>query len=184
MTDPENSTPDKPNQEKPNPVARLTEAYSVMLERANEFIDAAEEQAKPAFEHAVERARETAEELGELSRDEAHRVAEFLKRDVRDAGRHLAESRHELADWFRFDVEQLESRLLDAFARAADRTSLELMELADRARHAQGYHSGEITGPGTLMCNDCGELLHFDKPRAIPSCPKCGGKLFRRADEG
>ena len=63
-------------------------------------------------------------DLGELSREEARLVADYLKRDVRDVGQHLAESRQELREWFRFDVEQVEARLWEAFAAAADRTGI------------------------------------------------------------
>ena len=47
-----------------------------------------------------------------------------------------------------------------------------------------GYHTGEITGPGTLVCDNCGEELHFHKPSRIPPCPKCKGTSFHRKREG
>jgi len=164
------------------PLDRLIEAYSVMLERANEFIDKAEEQAKPAFENAVERAQETAHELGELTREEARAVADYLKRDTNDMARHLAETRKELSEWFRFDVKQIESRMWEMFASAADKTSLELMRLASVAKKRVVYRTGEVTGPGTLMCDACGEEIHFDRPSAIPSCPRCQGEVFHRPE--
>lgn len=166
--------------EKPNPLDRLLDAYSVMLERANEFIDRAEEQAKPAFDNAVERAQQTAHELGELSREEARLVADYVKRDMRDVGQHLAESRQELREWFRFDVEQIEARLWEAFAAAADKTSLELLRLAGMARKHVTYRAGEITGPGTLVCDACGEQVHFDRPSEIPPCPRCHADIYHR----
>ena len=171
--------------EKPGPLERLAEAYSVMLERANEFIDRAEEQAKPAFENAVERAQETAHELGELTREEARLVADYLKRDMHDAAQHLAESRKELRDWFRFDVEQMETRMWEMFATAADRTSLELMRIAETAKGKvvhRAYRSEEVTGPGTLMCDACGEQVHFERPGVIPRCPRCQGRVFHRPE--
>jgi hypothetical protein len=166
--------------DKQGPLDRLLDAYSVMLERANEYIDKAEEQAKPAFERAVERAQETAHELGELSREEARLVADYLKRDLRDIGQQMADSRTELRSWLRFDVEQIESRLWEAFASIADRTSLELMRFAGEARKRVEYRAGEITGPGTLMCDACGEEVHFGAPAEIPPCPRCRGTLFHR----
>lgn len=159
---------------------RLLDAYSVMLERANEFIDKAEEQAKPAFERAVEHAQETAHELGELSREEARLVADYLKRDLRDIGEHMAESRSELRSWFRFDVEQIESRIWEALAGIADRTSLELIRFAGAARRQVEYSAGEITGPGTLVCDACGEEIHFDAPAVILPCVRCKGTTFHR----
>lgn len=168
--------------DKPNPLDRLLEAYAVMLERANEVIDKAEEQARPAFENAVERAQQTAHELGELTREEARLIADYVKRDVRDVGQHLAASRQELSEWFRFDVQQVESRLWEAFAAAADRTSLEWMRLAGMARKRVTYRAGEITGPGTLSCDACGEVVNFDRPSEIPPCPRCRADVFHRPE--
>jgi hypothetical protein len=169
-------------EQKPSPVDRLLEAYSVMLERANELIDKAGEQARPAFENAVERAQETAHELGELTREEARLVADYLKRDVNDVGHFLAESRKEMRDWLRFDVEQVESRLWEAFSSAADKTSLELLRLAGMARRKVTYRAGEITGPGTLQCDACGDEVKFDRPGEIPPCPRCHGDLYHRPE--
>lgn len=44
----------------------------------------------------------------------------------------------------------------------------------------QTYHTGELTGPGVLLCNQCGERLHFTRAGRIPPCPKCGGSEFHR----
>jgi len=164
-----------------NPLDRLTEAYSVMLERANEVIEQAESQARPAFEQAVERAQETARELGELSREEARLVGDYLRRDMRDLGQHMADTGKDLRDWFQFDVQQIERRMWDSLSTVADRTALELMRFSAAAgRRSEQYLSGEITGPGTLVCDACGSVQHFDRPTAIPDCPRCGAGSFHR----
>lgn len=167
--------------DKPNPLDRLTEAYSVMLERVNEAIERAENQARPAFEHAIERAQETAQELGELSREEARLVGDYLRRDLHELGEHLSESGKDLSAWFRFDVEQIERRMWENLSTLADRTALELMRFsAATGRRSPTYASGEITGPGSLICDACGEMLDFDRPTPIPRCPRCGGERFHR----
>jgi len=43
------------------------------------------------------------------------------------------------------------------------------------------YLTGEITGPGTLVCEQCGEHLTFKTTSVIPKCPKCGGETFHRS---
>ena len=121
-----------------------------------------------------------AESEGELTKDEARKVGEYLKRDMHDVSQQMADSRKEFADWFRFDIQQIESRLWDAFSQAADKTSLELMKFAGYARDRVSYKTGEIVGLGTLACDSCGEEQNFDKPGEIPKCPKCGGDSFHR----
>ena len=121
-------------------------------------------------------------ELGELTREEAERVAGYLERDLRDAAGFIAETGQQLRDWLRVDLERMGQGALDLFAQVADQTSLQLRNLAERARRAEVYHTGEVAGPGTLVCVQCGKELHFDRPGRIPPCPRCHGTEFRRPD--
>lgn len=159
---------------------KLVKAYNQMMERARNAFEEAETKALPNIRQSVDKARQTAVELEELTHDEAEKVAYYLKRDVQDAGRHLAESSHELADWLRFDIDRIEDRLLEIFSRVADRTRVEWAELRDELEKDPPYHSGEVTGPGSLYCSACNEALHFHHTARIPECPHCGNGNFRR----
>ena len=70
---------------------------------------------------------------------------------------------------------------MEMFAGVADQTSLAFRDLAERARQASLYHSEEITGPGSLTCTRCGEVMHFSHVSRIPPCPGCHGTEFSRA---
>lgn len=159
---------------------KLVQAYNRMMERARSAFEDAESKALPTLRHSVEKARETAVELEELTHDEAEKVAYYLKRDMQDAGRHLAETGHELADWLRFDIDRVEDRLLEVFARVADRTRLEWTALQETLERDPPYHAGEVTGPGTLYCGACNEAVHFHHISRIPPCPQCGNETYRR----
>lgn len=134
----------------------------------------------PGVKTGIEKARRTAVELGELSHDEAEKIAAWLKRDVQDAGRHLAEDSHEIGDWLRFDIDQIEDRLLDMFTAVADRTRLDILELQHDLQQDPPYLSGEITGPGSLHCTQCNHSISFNHTARIPPCPNCGNESFRR----
>ncbi|MGW8311292.1 MAG: zinc ribbon-containing protein [Thiogranum sp.] len=159
---------------------KLVHAYHRMMERVRHSIETTESKALPSIRHSVEKARDTAVELEELTHDEAEKVAYYLKRDVQDAGRHMSESSHELADWLRFDIERIEDQLLNLFARVADRTSLEWLDLQEELEKDPPYQAGEVTGPGTLYCTACNEPVHFHQIARIPECPACGNSSFRR----
>lgn len=161
-------------------VDKLVQAYHRMIERVRQGAEDAESRALPTIRHSIEKARDTAVELEELTHDEAEKVAYYLKRDVQDAGKHLAETRHELADWLRFDISLIEDQLLDVFSRVADRTRLEWLELQEELDKDPPYHSGEVTGPGSLYCAACNEAVHFHHVARIPECPACGNTTFRR----
>jgi len=164
-------------------LGHLVAAYEKMLERVHQALEHAEQDTIPTLKRSIEQAREKAVELGELTREEADRVATYVERDMKDAAGFLGETQQELSDWLKFDLRLIESRLLDMFANVADRTRVELSALAEQARQASFYHTGEVTGPGTLICRWCGKPMHFHKAGHIPPCPKCHSIEFRRTED-
>jgi rubrerythrin len=159
---------------------RWKNAYDDMMMRVRTAIEEAEESTLPVLQRMIHTARDTAVELGELTRDEAEKVAYYVQRDLEDAGQHLAETGHELGDWLRFDVELIEDRLLDALSLAADHTRLEMLKFEQELQTGPTWNSGEIAGPGTLVCDSCGDALHFHSTGEIPPCPNCGHTVYHR----
>ncbi len=169
-----------PETQKPDATDRLVDAYERMLKQTHEAIGEAEKETVPRMRELMNQARDQMVELGELSREEAAKVAGYLERDVRDAATYIADTGESLREWWRFDLKLMEERMLDAFTSVADQTSVQLREWAEQARQAPAYRTGDVTGPGTLVCEACGEGLTFVKAGRIPTCPKCGGTGFKR----
>ncbi|HED40575.1 MAG TPA: hypothetical protein ENJ13_09130 [Chromatiales bacterium] len=161
---------------------KLVHAYNTMMERVKQAIDEAGGEAGPKVSELVARAEKKAVELGELTAEEAIKIGDYLKRDLDAAADYLAsEETQELIDWLKFDIELIEERILEAFLSVADQTKVELLALEERAAHADEYHTGEITGPGTLVCVACDEHIHFHRTGHIPPCPKCHATVYRRS---
>ena len=160
-----------------NLIEAMGEAYELLLEDAIEEAHKIEEKTGPALHRAIDKAQIKTSKLEELTKEEAEKLSGYLKRDLVDAARYIKESGKDFKTWFGFDVGLIKDRLRELFTQAADQTTVELMELKEQASE---YHTGEITGPGTLCCNECGELLHFHKPGHIPPCPKCHSTVFKR----
>ena len=166
----------------------LAQAYNRMMERVKlrlEELEQAEQEALPQLRASIEHAAEKAVELGELTREEARLIGGYLKRDLEDAGQYLTTTGRDLRAWLRFDVELLEDRMLDFFQRGVDQSRLEFLNFAEAEAGAElvEYRSGEITGPGALQCEACGEPMIFHAPAAIAPCPACGGMIFVRISE-
>jgi len=168
---------DQPQHE--NAKDRLAHAYDRMLERVRHSLDTAEQKLAPTLEHALEAAREKAVELGEISREEAEKVGDYVRRDLHDMADYLNESSKDYQNWFRMDLQLIEARIMDLLGSIADRTRVEIAEIAARAA-VRERHTGEITGPGVLACTECGEELHFKSSGHIPPCPKCTSTTFLR----
>ncbi|MDM8569263.1 zinc ribbon-containing protein [Thiotrichales bacterium HSG1] len=151
----------------------LVPAYRKMLSRA----EAAD---KKTLHKRIEMAVETAIELEELSREEAENIGDYLLRDLQDAAKFIVSTEQALVDWISFDLELIEERLLEMFSVMVDHSRLELDNLAERAHQAMEWHTGEITGLGTLYCANCSKPISFKKPNYIPACPNCESTLFKR----
>jgi len=159
---------------------KLVAAYDKMMTRINSIVTSAEQQALPTLQNNINKAKQQAIELKEISKDEAEKIATYLQRDIHHAAEYLEQSGETFATWFRFDIELIEARLLETFSNVADKTRLELAQLAEQANHAQQYHTGEIAGIGTLTCKQCDTEMHFKKTNRIPPCPKCHKTEFIR----
>lgn len=172
------------NKDERDPIERMVNAYEHMLESVDGFLERAEKSALPTIRHGLEVAREKAVEMNELTREEAEKVAGYVERDIKDAAQFLVQTGDEFRDWLKFDVQLIEGRLMEMFSNVADRTRIELDRFADLARESSLYRTGEVTGPGTLVCIQCAKELHFHKAGHIPPCSKCRGTRYKReADE-
>jgi len=159
----------------------LIHGYNRMMERVKAVFEKVGHETPPRLRQAIEYAKEKAVELEELTLEEAEKIGNYLRRDIEDAAEYLAgEDAQELKAWFRFDVARIEDQLLELFLSVADRARLDMLDLEEQLEEASEYHTGEITGPGTLTCINCGATRHFHKTSHIPPCPKCHESVFMR----
>ncbi len=176
MTDPDTKHPGE------TPVDKMVEAYEELLKRTRDTLEGASQGTVPHVRELLDKARDNMVELGELTREEANKVTDYLRRDVEDAATYIAETGQDIRDWWRFDLELIEQRMMDMFTQVADQTSLQLAQWAETARQLTLYQAGEVTGPGTLVCDRCGAKTHFVKAGRIPLCADCAGHTFKRQE--
>ncbi|MCF7987832.1 MAG: zinc ribbon-containing protein [Methylovulum sp.] len=156
---------------------KLINAYSDLMAHIYEAMD----DTLHSFADALDIAKEKASKVSDLSNEDIEKVSKFIKRDVEHAAHGLTEQadKQSLAEWFKFDIELIENFTLDAFLSIADKTRVELAKLQQLAKK-HTYHSGEITSPGTFICDACGKEIAFKTPSEIPHCPACHADTFIR----
>lgn len=160
---------------------KLVHAYNRMMERVKETLGTAAGETGPKLRQAIDKAQDKAVELGELSREEAEKVGDYLRRDLSDAADFLAgQKESEFGEWLRFDIDLIEAEMLDLFLSVADQAKLDMLNFEESLAENEEYHAGQVTGPGTLICEGCGEHVQFHQAGVIPPCPKCGGKVYQR----
>ncbi|GMR06803.1 MAG: zinc ribbon-containing protein [Gammaproteobacteria bacterium] len=163
-----------------DPLDTMGDAYETMLKRSTTEFRKLEKKTGPALHSLIDSAKEKAIELEELTEEEAANLAEYLKRDLSDAAIYTSEQGKELKDWLGFEDSLLAVELLDMFLQAADPTTVEMNEFNLELMANAIYKTGEVTGPGALVCDGCGEVLHFHNAGRIPPCPKCHKTSYHR----
>ncbi|MCK4841439.1 MAG: zinc ribbon-containing protein [Methylococcales bacterium] len=155
------------------------DAYNNLMEHLYEVMD----DSLHSIADALEIAKEKTSELGGLTQDEINQISDFLMRDLEHAASYTpaVSGNNSLSEWFKFDIELLENFALDAFISIADKTRIELAKIENQAKKYHLYHSGDITGPGTFTCDNCGKQIAFKTTSEIPECPDCGTKNFSRS---
>jgi Zinc-ribbon containing domain len=130
---------------------------------------------------ALEIAKGKLNKAGSLTLEEIDIISDALKRDMESAAHGLPEhqDKNTLSEWFKFDIDLIENFALDAFLSLADKTRIELAKLGEEAKH-HTYQSGDVTLPGTFVCDQCSKEIAFKQPSQIPECPACNGKSFTR----
>lgn len=167
MADPENDS-------------KLVGAYHRMLGWIKDFAEEAEVEFGPKINYAIDAAKEKISELGELTREEAEHVADYIRRDLHDAAVYLETEGKDLGDWLKFDIELVEDRLSELMSQTINTASIELQQLSERAKQENLWYKGEVTGPGSFICEHCEQPLSFYHIQDIPACPNCGNGIFRR----
>lgn len=163
-----------------DPFDVLSKAYEAIYEHAAENLHKLKHKDLPAIHKILDEARDKAVKIDALTEDDAVQLTQWLKRDLDHAISYLAEAGHEIKDWLGFETSLLESEFFYLLLQTADQTTVELQQFKENAEHPE-YHTGEMSGPGTLTCDECGENLHFYNAGRIPPCPKCHSTVFHRS---
>jgi len=154
--------------------------YERMLHFVNDAVHGAEDNLSIKIHYLIDKVKEQAYELGEFSREEIDKVSDYLQRDIQDAAEYLSKEGTELRDWLKFDTELVEDRLLDLFSSAINTTNIELDELSRKAQQENLWYKDETTGPGSFICEQCGQQIKILKIQSLSQCSECGGEIFKR----
>ncbi len=157
---------------------KLIEIYNNIVKHLHEALDKSERTLAEALEIAKQKTAETTD----VNQEDLDKTGDAVMRDIEHAASQETPVQDEdsLAEWLKFDIELLENFAFDAFMELADKTKVQLARLEYEAKQYHPYKSGDITGPGSFTCNQCGKVIAFKRPSIIPKCPECGGENFSR----
>jgi rubrerythrin len=163
-----------------DPLDTLGAAYETMYEHVAENLHRAKDKTGPLIHQLVDDAKEKAKEIEEVTEEDAEKLTAWLKRDLDEVTSYLSETGYAVKDWLGFETSLIKNVMIRMMLEAADKTTVELLRMKENAHKPYDYHTGEIAGFGTLICDECGEKLHFHKAGKIPPCPRCHKTSFHR----
>ncbi len=164
-----------------DPMDALGAIYEKMYEHTVENFHKVENKTEQLANRLIDEAKDKAIKIEKLSQKEAEDLARYLKRDLKDTATYLSKTGHELKDWLGFETVLVENELLDLLLKVADETTVKLLQLKGSAQPTSSYHSDEVTGAGTLICDECGQKIYFYKAGKIPACSNCNATTFHRS---
>ena len=167
------------------PAHYLITAYNQMMKEMRDAFEQAD-QSDMSLQKALDLAKQQSVHLGKVTAEEAYEIGEYIKRDINDAAEYMMDSSAEFYDWLMLDIEVIEHKVIDLFLSVADHTRIELEQFKQPASIPEQipvYKSGEITGPGTLICENCGETKPFLSSDEITDCVQCGHNRFIRRQQ-
>jgi hypothetical protein len=163
-----------------DPLDTLGAAYETMYEHVAENLHKAKDKTGPLIHQLVDDAKEKAKEIEEVTEEDAEKLTAWLKRDLDDVISYLSETEYAVKDWLGFETSLIKNAMIHMMLETADKTTVQLLRMKENAHKPYNYHTGEIAGFGTLICDECGEKLHFHKAGKIPPCPRCHKTSFHR----
>ncbi len=163
-----------------DPLDALGAIYETMYEHVADNLHKAKDKSETLVHELVDEAKEKVKKIEQVTEEDAENLARWLKRDLDDVINYLSETEYAFRDWLGFEAALIKNELIQAMLDTADKTTLALLRMKENAQKPAVYHTGEMAGFGTLICDECGEKLHFHKPARIPPCPKCHETSFHR----
>ncbi|MCB0218952.1 MAG: hypothetical protein KDH09_04600 [Chrysiogenetes bacterium] len=152
--------------------------YERLAKETRKAFEKASKKSAEALDESLAFARKEIDRAGEFSKEQLDKAEIFLKRDLEETAgdfERLGDKASEL-----LHPSRLGAGLLDLSTQLLNNASDALKKLASRADSARTYHSGEITGPGTLVCKGCGKEIHLKATGHIPPCSGCAKTEFSK----
>jgi len=160
-----------------DPIDVLGKIYETIYEDSVTAFRNSEKKTSETLHIVIDEAGELISEAEELTREQIIEVSGYVKRDIDDLAIFLSKTGKELSDWLGFELGLLETKVIEQLFEAVDPSTLSLLKLKEQR---EIFHTGQISGPGILTCDACGEQLHYYKAGRIPPCPKCHKTEYHR----
>lgn len=165
--------------DKASPQGAEIEHFEKLAARARELFEQSVEKSRASLENALETAKKEMVTAGTFTAEKGEQLRKFLMRD-------LALAQDELESTVRsasqgLDPERIGYGALGLMQSLAASAGEVFSDMAESLKAHRTYRTGEICGPGTLTCDNCGNRLTMSQTGHVPPCAKCKHTGFSRS---
>jgi hypothetical protein len=153
--------------------------FEALASKTKEQLAKSKEQSAQWLHKAIDTAAEQLEKAGEFTKEEGGRAKEFLKRDLEATREDFANASARVKR--ALDPHRLGSGMMSLTSHLFESLGDKFKEWSHKTEEVLVFHTGQVTGPGTLTCTDCGTQMHPAGTGRIPPCPKCHKTEFRKS---
>lgn len=147
-----------------------------------DFLSERLRQGERDIEHLMTEADQKLTALGDLTRHEIEEIKQALYRSLNatliNATTTEESGEAKISDSVMLRV--LKESLWQELADITDKTQLEWREVLNEISHHGVYHSGEVVGLGTMICEKCQYRIDIYTPEVLSRCPQCDYDQFQR----
>ena len=158
----------------------LSKAYEMIYQYVDSNFHNTLEKTAPLVHQLIEDVKQKAREIEKVSVEDRIKLAGWLKRDLNEKFHTLSTADYEIKDWLSFESSLIKTEIIKSLQELADKAGAGLQRMKDNIHKPYDYHTGEVMGFGTLVCDACGEKLQYRKAGKIPPCPVCHATSFHR----
>lgn len=158
------------------PKSNLEALYERMNKVVRDNLEKAGALTEETLERALKESRDWAAKLKGQYGEDIPKVMEYLRRDFTEAVNAARQQTRKS-----FDLDRLGVGVIGFVQKMAQKAGSRLDSIAKDLDQRLTYKTGEVAGPGTLTCVQCGQTMQFASATRIPPCPKCRSTQFRRS---
>ena len=163
-----------------DPHEDLSKTYEMIYQYVVSNFHKSQEKTAPLVLQLIEDVRQKVREIEKVSAADRIKLTGWLKCDHDGTFHTLSTANYEIKDWLGFKSSVVKTEVIESLQELADKAGTGLQRMKDNIHKPYDYHTGEEMGFGTLVCDVCGEKLHFHKAGKIPPCPGCHATSFHR----
>lgn len=165
--------------EKTSPQGTEIEHFEKLATRTRELFEESVEKSRASLDDALETAKKEMVAAGTFTAEKGEQLRKFVMRD-------LALTQDELESAVRrasqgLNPERIGYGVLGLMQSLAASAGEVFSDMAESLKAHRAYRTGEICGPGTLTCDNCGSRLTMSQTGHVPPCAKCKKTEFSRS---